>query len=63
LAHPSARQVNLGKAAAQSLQNYLPVFFAPANRPAEVTEALWSGARREMEAAAKHALAFAEQKR
>jgi hypothetical protein len=63
LAQPSARQLNLARDAARSLQNYLPVFFSPANRPSGVDEALWAKARSDMEAAAKHALALAAQKR
>ncbi|MGP8246967.1 MAG: DUF6600 domain-containing protein [Bryobacteraceae bacterium] len=63
LAQPSARQVNLARDVARSLQDYLPVFFSLANRPAGVDEALWAKARSDMEGAAKHTLAFAAQKR
>jgi hypothetical protein len=63
LAQPSARQIELARDAAENLREYLPIFFSPANRPAGVDEALWAKARTDMEGAAKHALAFAAQKR
>jgi hypothetical protein len=63
LAQPSARQLSLGRDAARSLRDYLPVFFSPENRPSGVDEALWVKARNDMEGAVKHTLAFAAQKR
>ena len=57
LAKPTALQLATGKRAAQELLNFLPDYFSPRSKPANVTDAAWSFARTQLETVAKQALA------
>jgi len=57
LATPTRQQLATGKGAAQELLNFLPGYFSPRSKPANVTDAAWSSARTQLETVAKQALA------
>jgi hypothetical protein len=49
-------QLALTEKAARALQQFLPTYFAPANKPAGATDAQWEGLHGQMDAAAKQTL-------
>ena len=57
LANPTAQQFATGQKAARQLLEFLPDYFAPRRKPADVSDAAWSIARSQLEAVAKQALA------
>jgi hypothetical protein len=54
---PNAVQVKIGQLAAHQLLDFLPEYFAPARKPADITAAAWSIARTQLEEIAQQALA------
>lgn len=57
LAKPTAPQLATAKGAAQELLSFLPDYFSPRRKPADVSDAAWSFARTQLETVAKQALA------
>jgi hypothetical protein len=57
LQKPTARQLATGQKAARQLLEFLPDYFAPRRKPADVSDAAWSLARTQLEADAKQTLA------
>jgi hypothetical protein len=57
LPKPTAQQAATGRRAAQELLSFLPDYFSPRHKPAEVSDAAWSMARTQLETVAKEALA------
>jgi hypothetical protein len=57
LAKLTRQQLATGQQAAQELLNFLPGYFSPRSKPANVTDAAWSFARTQLETVAKQALA------
>jgi hypothetical protein len=57
LPKPSALELATGQRAAQELLNFLPDYFSPHRKPADVSAAAWSIARTQLETVAKEALA------
>ncbi len=62
LPHPTRAQTLIGRAAGANLLEYLPAFFAPANRQAGTSERDWAKARSDLEALAKQTVASAERR-
>jgi hypothetical protein len=54
---PTARQWATGQSAARQLLDFLPVYFSPGSKPANVGDAAWSQARAQLETVARQALA------
>lgn len=54
--NPNERQRRVFRGASQALLNYVPLFFAPERKPAQVSESDWKGARVYMESAARKVL-------
>jgi hypothetical protein len=54
---PTAKQLATGQKAARELLEFLPNYFAPRRKPAEVSDSAWSIARRQLEDVAEQALA------
>ena len=63
LPSPTPRQMATGQNAARELLEFLPDYFAPRRKPANVSENAWSIARGQLETVAKQALARASAKR
>jgi hypothetical protein len=57
LPKPTALEVATGQRAAQELLTFLPDYFSPRRKPADVSDAAWSFARTQLETVAKQALA------
>jgi hypothetical protein len=57
LRSPTAEQLATGQRAARELLEFLPAYFAPRRKPADVSDSAWSIARSELEAVARQALA------
>jgi hypothetical protein len=58
LPHPNHEQRLVFQSASQGLLNYVPIFFAPERRPANLSEADWKSARQYMESAARKVIAM-----
>lgn len=58
----AVNELQVGRAAADKLIHYLPEFFTPEARPANVNAELWTKARSDMESAAKRTLAMARRR-
>jgi hypothetical protein len=57
LAKPTAQQFVTGQSAARQLLDFLPGYFSPRSKPANVSDAAWSQARAQLETVARQALA------
>lgn len=55
--HPNDRQRGAFRGASEALLKYVPVFFAPQQRPPAVSESDWKSAQAYMESAARKVLA------
>jgi hypothetical protein len=53
---PTPLQFAIGQKAARQLLDFLPGYFAPRSKPADVTDAAWSAARTQLESVARQAL-------
>jgi hypothetical protein len=57
LREPTSQKVATGQRAARELLEFLPDYFDPRHKPADVADAAWSAARGQLEGIAKQALA------
>jgi hypothetical protein len=57
LRSPTAEQLATGQRAAHELLEFLPAYFAPRRKPADVSDSAWSIARSQLEDVARQALA------
>ena len=57
LSRPTAQQLATGQKAARELLEFLPSYFAPRRKPADVSDSAWSIARSQLEGVAREALA------
>jgi hypothetical protein len=55
---PAPQQFATGEKAAHALQEFIPTFFTPANKPAGATDAAWNEGRATMEKVARDTLMF-----
>src|ERR1051326_1553812 len=55
---PTPAQFDTGAKAAKALQEFIPTFFTPANKPAQASEADWTQARTTMEKVARDTQMF-----
>ena len=55
---PTPQQFAIGEKAAKQLQDFIPTFFTPTNKPAQASDADWNQARTTMEKVARDTLLF-----
>jgi hypothetical protein len=58
LTTPTPEQMAIGEKAAHALQDFVPIFFTAANKPAAATDAAWTEGRTTMEKMAKDTLMY-----
>ena len=58
LPSPSLQQLDTGRRAGRELLDFLPAFFAPQNKPAGTSDAMWSLARTQVTSEARKASAL-----
>ncbi|MBZ5584919.1 MAG: hypothetical protein LAQ30_22455, partial [Acidobacteriia bacterium] len=55
---PTPQQLATAEKAANELQAFIPTYFTPANKPAQVTDAQWTQARTQLDEAAKASMIY-----